>query len=361
MNQSHKLWQTKKIIHVDMDSFFASVEIRDNPSLHNKPVAVGGKASERGVLTTCNYIARKYGLHSAMPTKIAVQLCKDLVIIPVNIEKYKKESKEIFKIFKCYSKKIEPVSVDEAYIDVTDSDYCSGNPEIMASQIRSCIKKDFGITASAGISINKLISKICSDWKKPNNQFSVCDYEVNSFIKNVNLKRIPGIGKVNFEKCKNLNLESCKDMQSYQRSDLTDLFGSYGYNLYNLIRGIDHREVETDRVRKSISVEDTFIRDIHSIDKCKTNMSMLYRKLISRCNNLKIPTNQVKEIFIKIKFNNFETITRQIKCNDLNLNVYIKLFDSNISEITKPIRLLGLGFTLKQDNDDTVQYDIFDS
>jgi len=343
-----------------MDSFFASIEIRDKPSLQNKPVAVAGKANERGVLTTCNYIARKFGLHSAMPTKRAIQLCKDLVIVPVNIEKYKKESNEIFKIFKCYSKKIEPVSIDEAYIDVTDSDYCSGDPEIMASQIRSCIEKDFGITASAGISINKLISKICSDWKKPNNQYSICDYEVSSFIKNVNLKKIPGIGKVNFEKCKNLNVQVCKDMYRYSSNDLSKFFGSYGGNLYELIRGIDNRDIETNRTRKSISVEDTFIKDIQSIEECKKNIAYLYKKLILRCQNLEIPMELTKEIFIKIKFNNFETTTRQTKCNNLNLNQYIKLFDSNIDKITRPIRLLGVGFTLKQDNGNIIQYDIFD-
>ncbi len=361
MKQNNKLWQSRKIIHVDMDSFFASIEIRDKPSLRNKPVAVAGKANERGVLTTCNYIARKFGLHSAMPTKRAVQLCKNLVIVPVDIEKYKKESSEIFKVFKCYSKKIEPVSIDEAYIDVTDSYYCSGNPEIMASQIRSCIKKDFGITASAGISTNKLISKICSDWKKPDNQFSVCDNQISSFIKDVSLKKIPGIGKVNFEKCKNLNMSICKDMYSYTSDDLTELFGSYGKILYNLIRGIDNRELETNRVRKSISVEDTFIRDIESIELCKMNLAELYKKLISRCENLEVPIGQIKDIFIKIKFNNFETITRQVKCNSLNLNKYIELFDMNINELTRPIRLLGLGFTLKQDNMDVVQFDIFDS
>ncbi len=343
-----------------MDSFFASIEIRDKPYLQNKPVAVAGRANERGVLTTCNYIARKFGLHSAMPTKRAVQLCKDLIIIPVDIEKYKKESIEIFKIFTCYSKIIEPVSIDEAYIDVTNSEYCSGDPEIMASQIRSCIKKDFGITASAGISVNKLISKICSDWNKPNNQFSICDDQISSFIKNVNLKKIPGIGKVNFEKCKNLNMNKCEDMYSYSIDRLSDLFGSYGNNLYNLVRGIDHREIETNKARKSVSVEDTFVRDIRSKEECITNLSELYKKLILRCNNLEISSALAKEIFIKIKFNNFETITRQVKCNDLNLHQYVQLFESNIDVITRPIRLLGVGFTLKKDNGNIIQYDIFD-
>ena len=344
-----------------MDSFFASIEVRDRPSLKNKPVAVGGQANERGVLTTCNYIARQFGIHSAMPTIKAVRLCKDLIVIPVDIEKYKKESLEIFKIFKCYSKLIEPVSIDEAYLDVTESNYCAGDPEMMASQIRACIKKDFGLTASAGISINKLISKICSDWRKPNNQFSINDNEVNDFIKDVNLKMIPGIGKVNFKKCSNLKMKYCKDMYSYSKDDLINIFGSYGITLFNLIRGIDNRDVQMNKIRKSISVEDTFVEDIKTIKKCKINIAELYLKLISRCNNLGISKELVKEIFIKIKFNNFETITRQIKCTKLNLERYIELFDHNIIEISRPIRLIGLGFTLKQGNDDVVQYDIFDS
>ena len=208
--------------------------------------------------------------------------------------------------------------------------------------------------------INKLISKICSDWKKPNNQFSICDYEVSSFIKNVNLKKIPGIGKVNFEKCKNLNMKVCKDMYAYSSNDLSEFFGSYGNNLYSLIRGIDHRDIETNRARKSISVEDTFIKDIKSTQECKTNISDLYKKLILRCSNLEISIKLVKEIFIKIKFNNFETITRQVKCNNLCLNQYLQLFDSNIDNINRPIRLLGVGFTLKQDKENVIQYDIFD-
>ena len=133
-----------------MDSFFASLEIKDKPHLTNKPVAVGGRASQRGVLTTCNYVARKYGIHAAMPTKKALELCNDLVVLPVDIEKYRKVSRDIFKIFKCYSKKVEPVSIDEAYLDVTASNYCRGDPEEMAKEIRQCIHQDFGITASAG-------------------------------------------------------------------------------------------------------------------------------------------------------------------------------------------------------------------
>ena len=272
MNQKTKIWKHRKIIHIDMDSFFASIEVRDNPNLQNKPVAVGGKANERGVLTTCNYLARKYGLHSAMSSKTATQLCKELIILPVDITKYRKISKEIFKIFKCYSRKIEPVSIDEAFLDVSESGYCQGDPEEMAKQIRSCIKADFGITASAGISSNKLIAKICSDWKKPDNQFSICDDEIQNFIKTVSLKSIPGIGKVNFKKCKTLNMTSCSDMQKISKDELIRIFGSYGYTLFNLVRGIDNREIETNRTRKSISVEDTFLHDLNDTTLCVQQM-----------------------------------------------------------------------------------------
>ena len=343
-----------------MDSFFASVEIRDKPELRNKPVAVGGKAHERGVLTTCNYVAREYGLHSAMPTKKALSLCKNLIVLPVDIEKYKRESKEIFKVFKCYSKKIEPISIDEAYIDVTDSDYCESDPEKMAYQIRSCIWKDFKITASAGISCNKLLAKICSDWNKPNNQYSLSDDQVSDFIKDIRLDKIPGIGKVNFEKCIDLNMKYCKDMYFYSSDELEQIFGSFGANLYNLIRGIDPRDVNINRVRKSVSVEDTFLEDIKNIESCIPKIGFLYKKLIKRCENNKISQDSVKEIFIKVKFNDFKVISRQFKCNSLNLKSYIQLFNNNINDPIKPIRLLGLGFTLKDDKSEAIQYDIFD-
>ena len=343
-----------------MDSFFASLEIRDRPELENKPVAVGGKAHERGVLTTCNYIAREYGLHSAMPTKKALSLCKDLVVLPVDIDKYKKESREIFKVFKCYSKKIEPISIDEAYIDVTDSDYCESDPEKMAYQIRSCIWKDFKITASAGISCNKLLAKICSDWNKPNNQYSLSDDQVPDFIKDIRLDMIPGIGKVNFEKCINMNMKYCKDMYIYSIDELEQIFGSFGANLYNLIRGIDQRDVNINRIRKSISVEDTFLEDIKSVEACIPKINFLYKKLLQRCKNNEIPKNSVKEIFIKIKFNDFKVISRQSKCSSLNLESYIELFNYNINNPIKPIRLIGLGFTLKDSKANPLQYDIFD-
>ena len=225
-------------------------------------------------------------------------------------------------------------------------------------EIRQCIHQDFGITASAGISSNKLIAKICSNWRKPNGQFSIDDSEIGTFIKNVNLKNIPGIGKVNFKKCTSLRMETCKDMYRLSRDELINIFGSYGKTLFDLIRGIDNREIETNKIRKSISVEDTFIDDLVDINSCQNHIKILYKKLIDRCKASSIQSSDVKEIFIKIKFNNFETITRQKRCSNINLNQFYDLFDKNIIEMRKPIRLLGTGFNLKI-QDDSPQYDIF--
>ena len=359
MSQKAKIWKNRKIIHIDMDSFFASIEVRDNPSLKNKPVAVGGKADERGVLTTCNYVARKYGLHSAMSSKRATQLCKDVIILPVDIAKYRNESQEIFKIFKCYTKRIEPVSIDEAFLDVSDSAYCNGDPEEMAKQIRLCIKNEFGLTASAGISSNKLIAKICSDWKKPDNQFSVYDHDIPNFIKNVSLRSIPGIGKVNYKKCQNLNMTTCKDMYQITRENLVKLFGSYGNTLFNLIRGVDNREIEIDRARKSVSVEDTFLQDMKDVNSCLQKISVLHTKLIERCESAKINPDNIREIFIKIKFNDFEVISRQKKSKNYDIREFENLFNLNIEVITKPIRLLGLGIKINR-HEEPSQFDIFD-
>ncbi len=342
-----------------MDSFFASIEIRDKPELKDKPVAVGGKPNERGVLTTCNYIARKYGLHSAMPSKKAKEICKDLVIIPTDIDKYKKISTNIFKIFHCYTKIVEPISIDEAYLDVTESEYCNGDPELMSRQIRECIEHDFSITASAGISVNKLIAKICSDWKKPNNQFTIKDYQVDDFISGVDIKKIPGIGKVNYIKCKKLGIENCNDAQEISKDVLYNEFGSYGLKLYDLVRGNDDRLVQTTRIRKSISVEDTFLNDTRDIKVCIHKLKELYEKLKKRCKALKIQSTSAKEVFIKIKFSNFESITRQSQCKSVTINDYIKLFNTNYNTDMKPIRLLGIGFNISKNAKSDSQYDLF--
>ena len=342
-NKQHNHYHHRKIIHIDMDCFFAAVEIRDNPALQNKPVAVAGSSDLRGVVTTCNYEARKFGVRSAMPSITAKKLCPNIVFVPVNINKYRDISKEIQKIYKCYTKIIEPISLDEAYLDVTNEKYCNGNPEEMAQQIRSKIYEDFKITASAGISSNKLLAKIASDWNKPNGQFHIRDSEINNFIFNIPIRKIVGVGEKTEKILQKKGLKNCSDVQKIKKENLIKVLGKYGGNLYYLCRGIDNRDVESNKTSKSLSVEDTFMKDLHNLKECTDNMSLLYEKLIIRLRGSADKNRDIKSCFVKIKFNNFKQSTAQKICTELNYNIIISLLTKLYESNTIPVRLLGVG------------------
>ena len=348
----------KKIIHVDMDCFYASVEIRDNPQYINKPVAVAGSSESRGVVTTCNYIARRFGVKSAMPSVTAKRLCPDIIFLPVNMHKYKDVSQEIHKIFKCYTKIIEPVSLDEAYLDVTDSKYCDGDPEKMALQIRQKILEDLGITASAGISSNKLLAKIASDWNKPNGQFSVSDNDVDKFILKIPVRNIHGVGKKTEMVLKSKKINTCEDLQKFKKYDLINMLGNYGDTLYQLCRGIDKREVKSNRIRKSLSVEDTFEKDLKDFELCSTELSILYKELLKRIDDGNYKNKKIKSCFIKIKYNDFKLTSSQISCTSLNFNIFLKLLTQNNIYKNKPIRLLGLGINFDNTDNNQLNLDI---
>ena len=268
-----------------MDCFYASVEIRDHPEYKNKPVAVAGSSENRGVVTTCNYIARKYGVRSAMPSITAKKLCPKIVFLPVNMQKYRTTSEEIHKIYKCYTKIIEPVSLDEAYLDVTESKYCDGNPALMAQQIRNKIYEDLKITASAGIASNKFLAKIASDWNKPNGQFLIADDEIQDFVLKIPIRRIHGVGKKTEELLKQRKVNTCADLQKISKYDLINLLGKYGETLFHLCRGVDDRIVEPNRIRKSLSVEDTYQFDLITHESCKKELELLYEELIKILKN----------------------------------------------------------------------------
>ena len=335
-----------------MDCFFAAVEIRDNPKLKNKPVAVGSSES-RGVITTCNYIARKFGIKSAMPSVTAKKLCPELIFVPVQIEKYRDISNEILNIYKCYTKIIEPIALDEAYLDVTSSKYCEGNPEKMAYQIRKKIHNDFNLTASAGIASNKFLSKIASDWNKPDGQFSISDSDISKFIINIPIRKIMGIGKVNEKKLLSKNIKTCGDLQKLKQDYLINLFGKYGETLFYLCRGIDQRKVESNRIRKSLSVEDTFEKDLSTINECLTYTRIIFDRLVIRYNKYNEKIKNIKSCFIKIKFNNFRVITAQKTYNKLDYEIFKTLLKNTYKNNPYPIRLLGLGVTF--DNEDKKQ------
>ncbi len=336
-------FKSSKIIHVDMDCFYASVEIRDKPELKNKPVAVAGNSDTRGVVTTCNYAARKYGVKSAMPSITAKKLCPKIIFLPVNMEKYRKISRGIHKIFKCYTKIIEPVSLDEAYLDVTNSKYCDGNPDHMAQQIRQKIYDDFNITASAGISSNKFLAKLASEWNKPNGQFSIYDNDIKKFIISLPVRKIHGVGEKTEEKLARIGIKTCKDLQKIKYEKLVNLLGKFGIALYYLCRGIDNRVVEHNRIRKSLSVEDTYINDLISFEQCSNELEKIYEKLVERLKQKNGNEKPIKACFIKIKYSNFKINSSQISTTKITFMIFHNLLKKIYNTKPSPIRLLGVG------------------
>ena len=357
-NLKKKKYNKEKIIHVDMDCFYASVEIRDKPEYVNKPVAVAGNAESRGVVTTCNYIARKFGVKSAMPSITAKKLCPEIIFLPVNMHKYREVSAEVHKIYRCYTKIIEPVSLDEAYLDVTKSKYCNGDPEEMAMQIRKKIYEDLKITASAGISSNKFLAKIASDWNKPNGQFSIPDKDITNFVPKIPIRCIHGVGKKTEQILKKQNIKTCADLQKLSKYNLIETLGKYGHTLYYLCRGIDNRKVETNRIRKSLSVEDTYNVDLKNFDSCSRELKILFKELVKRIENSSNKNKLIKSCFIKIKYNDFKQTSSQISCNILNFDIFLNLLSKNNIDNNKPIRLLGLGINFDNNEKNQLNLDI---
>ena len=334
---------SKKIIHIDMDSFYASVEIAEKPHLRNKPVAVAGSSETRGVVTTCNYEARKFGVRSAMPSVTAKKICPNIIFIPVHMEKYRNISKEIHKIFKCYTKIIEPISLDEAYLDVSLSKYCDGDPALMASQIRSKIFNDLKITASAGVAPNKFLSKIASEWNKPNGQYCISLDMIDKFMFGLPVRKIIGVGEKTEKKLNSIGVETCGDLQNISLVDLKSNFGKFGSTLYDLCRGIDNRDVVSDRASKSLSVEDTYEIDLKSRANCELELMRIFKKLQKRLGEEKYIGKKIKSCFIKVKYNDFKTSSYQTVCVFPEVENYLKLLDKAIKKKSRPIRLLGVG------------------
>lgn len=245
----------KKIIHIDMDCFYAAVEERDQPEYRGKPLAVGGSADRRGVLCTCNYAARQFGLHAAMPTKRALALCPELILLPVNMDKYRQVSKAIHQIFRNFTLRIEPLSLDEAYLDVTDCTLLHGSATLIAREIKRQIKQQLSLTASAGVAPNKFLAKIASDWRKPDGLFVITPDEVTDFVADLPIDKLAGVGKVTAQKLHQQGMVTCRDIQPYTCLELQHKWGKLGQRLYELCRGVDERSVEPNRIRRSLSVE----------------------------------------------------------------------------------------------------------
>ena len=331
----------RKIIHIDMDAFFASVEMRDNPELSKVPMAVGGGADKRGVLSTANYEARKFGVRSAMATSYALKICPQLVLVKPNFRKYTEASSKVFEILNEYSDQIESLSLDEAYLDVTNSPFCQGSATLIAQEMRQKIFEKTSLTASAGIGPNKLIAKLASDYKKPNGQFTVTPEKVQEFISHMPVERIWGVGKVTSKKMYDLGIKKCLDLQKYHRSDLIHHFGKFGEALYDYCRGIDEREVETDYERKSLATEETFSKDLTSFAEMRSRIAAMSEEVIQILRN-DYSDKTIKNLHVKIKYFDFKQTTIE-RCLPLEIEQFINLFEERWAQDPRPVRLLGVG------------------
>jgi DNA polymerase-4 len=335
----------RKIIHCDCDCFYAAVEMRDNPALRNVPVAVGGRPDQRGVLATCNYEARRYGIHSAMATAQALKLCPSLVVLPPNMEKYRVASRQILAIYRDYTELVEPLSLDEAYLDVSDSPHCKGSATLMAQEIRRRIFETVGITASAGVAPNKFVAKIASDWQKPDGLFLVRPHEVDDFVAGLPVKKLFGVGKVTAAKLNKLGADTCADLRSWTMPDLQHHFGRFGARLYDLCRGIDNREVSPSQERKSVSVEETFTPDVPDLTACLALLPELYDDLngrLKRCGAEK----SVQKLFVKIRFADFQQTTVECVGAAPQMAQFTRLMETGYARGRQPVRLLGVGVRL---------------
>ncbi len=343
----------RKIIHVDMDCFYAAIEMRDNSSLRDIPLAVGGAADRRGVISTCNYIAREYGVHSAMATAYAKRLCPELTVIPGRMRYYQEVSGQIREIFRRYTDIIEPLSMDEAYLDVSDCEHCQGSATLIAEEIRAAIHQELALTASAGIAPNKFIAKICSDENKPDGQYVVTPDEVDAFCRDLPLGKIPGVGKVTVRRLAGMGLVTCADIRALGEEESIRRLSSLGSLLYKRAQGIDNRELTTQWVRKSVSVERTFPEDIPEFAEAIEPLDSLFEELVKRLE--KHQDRLIKNQQIKLKFADFTQTTMERGATSLDLALFKDMLPHAWERGEgQGIRLLGLGVSFR-DEDQTAE------
>lgn len=336
----------KKIIHIDMDAFYASVEQKDNPDLRGKPIAVGGN-KERGVVAAASYEARKYGVKSAMPSAIAARQCPHLIFVPPRFERYKEISSIIQSIFFEYTDLVEPLSLDEAYLDVTENKTGSSSATLIAREIKNKIKERTGLTASAGISYNKFLAKTASDVNKPDGLFLIHPKDAEEYIHKMPIHKFHGIGKATAEKMKTAGIFTGGDLKKKSEKDLKLRYGKSGVYYYNICRGIDNREVKPDRERKSVSAENTFDYNIMRLDDVKQNLKKIAETAFHRYKKHGVSG---KTVTIKVKYGDFKQITRSHSSNQpiISLNQLLteinQLVDASILK-DEGIRLLGIGIS----------------
>jgi DNA polymerase IV len=334
----------RKIIHVDMDAFYASVEQLDHPEWRGKPLVVGGNEA-RGVVAAASYEARRYGIHSAMPSALAAKKCPHLIFARPRFDRYREISLQIREIFFEYTDLVEPLSLDEAFLDVTENKAGLKSAILMAKQIRTKIKEKTGLNASAGVSYNKFLAKTASDLNKPNGQAVILPDEAEAFLEKLPIGKFFGIGKVTAEKMQKLGIHNGKDLKEYSLQFLTKKFGKSGLHYYNIVRGIHLSEVQPHRVRKSLSAENTFEKDLVTLREMEENLRPIFEELIRRIEKSGI---KGRTVTLKLKYADFTLQTRsktveQYPDPDRIWEISLELL--NQEEVPKPLRLLGLGIS----------------
>ncbi len=345
-----KAMRVRKIIHIDMDAFYASVEQLDAPELKGKPVVVGGRPESRGVVAAASYEVRKFGVRSAMPTSRAYQLCPQAIFVSPRFARYKEVSSQIHEIFKQYTDLIEPLSLDEAWLDVTDNKIGEPSATRLAQQIKQQIRQEVGLTCSAGISYNKYLAKIATEENKPDGLYAIPPEKALTFIRKMNVRKIPYVGKVTAKKLEDLGITKGEHLYEKSEDFLVEHFGKFGHDLYQRVRGIDHRPVMVNRERKSISTENTYAQDLPYSDELLEELKQLVADLIKR---MERQSMEGRTLTLKVKFHDFLQITRSISKDDdfSNFEEIYHVCQQKLHHVchvefpNKPIRLLGVGIS----------------
>lgn len=341
---------SRKIIHIDMDAFFASVEIRDNPKLKGKPVIIGNdprKTGGRGVVSTCSYEARSFGIHSAMSSKEAYERCPQAIFIPGNYEKYTAVSQQIRAIFKRYTDKIEPMSIDEAYLDVTENKLGIRSAVKIARLIQQDIWQEIQLTASAGVSYNKFLAKIASDYQKPCGLTVIMPDDAVSFLQQMDIAKFHGVGKKTVEILHQMGVFTGADLLEISEITLIDRFGRFGFDLYRKARGIDNSPVKSNRIRKSIGKEKTYSKILNLEEDIKKELTVLSEKVAL---SLQKHEKSGNIVILKIRYADFSTITKRktleqpTQDSEQVAQNIIQLYET-LSDKNKGIRLMGVTVT----------------
>lgn len=338
----------RKIIHIDMDCYYAAVEMRDFPELRGKPIAVGGARERRGVIATCNYEARKFGVRSAMATAYALRLCPELIMVPGRMALYRDISAQIQQIFHRYTDIIEPLSLDEAYLDVSDCSFYQGSATRIAEAIRADIFRETGLTASAGVAPVKFLAKVASDINKPNGIFVLPPDDVAAFVLTLPLKRIPGVGKVTAERLASHGWTTCGELQQVSQERLSQLMGKFGAVLYQRARGIDERPINPTRIRKSVGVETTYEFDLPDISAASAELPKLLAELTRRYGKYRTE-RPIHKLVVKVKFSDFQQTTVETRSDTVNAELAQELLAQAVARGQgKTMRLLGVSVGLSE-------------